>query len=564
MKKNRPVRSLRTKMILWILLFLVPILLILCVSMRGILNAYSKQMKENYEGLLRQFTADMDSDLAAAKRMLYSEELSLNFMDTKPGSSLLFLEELERLGDHLTDKLTAQERLDAYFIYGSGRMLFVQNYNTSYVENKRLADVLEKEIEKSPEGAFVPKGDYQVKKSGENRYFCLAVDMDGGIFGCWFRLERLLENVKKAPPPGLVDVYFSTAEGRALTASAKKLPSLPSGLVISQELSEAPFSLTALWDRDVIYKALYRTEGLIYGVTVLAFLLLLAYLLFLRRELFHPMHRLTENIDRLGIEGEKSLIRGKRESEEFQRVYDALIAMNGEIRTLKINVYEKEIQQQKTQLELYKLQIRPHFFMNVLNNIQCLSRDGSYGKLDEMLAMLSRHCRYVLYSSQTVLLDEELNFIKNYIELLGTQHNRQYLLEIQCPEELLDLEIPILAIQILVENAVKHATGEESILKIQIQAAEKTGEQGSYLEITVADNGAGLPGEILEKLQNAVSLHRPGEGHGIGIDNIRRRLRLLYGERGGLAFANRPKGGARATFWIPKDGEGEEDETRDF
>lgn len=556
-KRYFSIQYLRTKMILWILIFLLPILIILCVSMNGILSSYRQQMTINYSQSLRQFTADIDSALTVAKRTLYSEDFFQDFTYMEPGSGLIALQNMQDLGAYLTDRLTTQERLDAFFLYDDEKAFFVQNYNTSYTDNRKVADTLTEYIEQNQDQSLTMSGDYQVMKMEDNYYFYLGVDIGEGIFGCWFSADRLLQNIRSAEQQGVLATFFSLPDGTALSCPYDSMDEneikevFPSCTMISQELSAAPFYLTVLWDKDVIYRTLYRTQGLMIGVTILSFVFFLIYVIFLRHSLFIPLRRLTENIDRLGTEQAESLVRSGNESVEFQSVYRALIAMTGEIRDLRIDVYEKELQQQKTQLDLYQLQIRPHFFMNVLNNIQCLVRSGKLSKTDEMITMLTCHCRYVLYSSQFVLLDEELNFIQNYIRLQSIQHNQEYGLSVDCPEEVLDYEIPILMIQILVENVIKHAGGSTSPLRIQIQVCEETEKEESYLHIAVMDNGSGFSKEVLQKLQNADILHHPGDNHGIGIDNIRKRLVLIYGEKAGIHFQNQSDKGTRVELWFP-------------
>ncbi|MCI7813198.1 MAG: histidine kinase [Lachnospiraceae bacterium] len=556
-EKYSPFQYLRTKMILWILVFLLPILILLCVSMHRILDSYSNQMTANHSQSLRQYTADIDAELAAAKRILYSENVSLDVLRREPGSDLETLENMKFWGDILVDDLKTQENLDAFFLYDNGKTLFIQNYNTSYAENRKMADTLTKYLVENQDQLFESSGNYQAIKTEDDYYLYLGYEADGGIFGCWFSVERLLKNICDSDLQGMVDAFLSLPNGTALSSAYDFMDedtlqeTFSPYCVTNQELSGAPFSLTVLWDKDVVYQTLYETQRLIAYIMILAFVLFIAYLAFLSKTLFIPLRQLTENIDRLGTEMSEPLKRSGKESVEFKSIYNALIAMTREISDLRIDVYEKELLQQKTQLELYQLQIRPHFFLNVLNTIQCLTRKGNMEKAEGMVEMLTCHCRYVLYSSQFVLLDEELNFIRNYIQLQEILHSRQYHLSIECPEELLDYEIPVLMIQILVENTIKHAGGEQIPLEIRICVSKEKKAENSCMKIAVSDNGRGFPEEVLQKLRDTDSIHQPGEGHGIGIDNIRRRLHLIYGDTAIIIFKNEPEGGTMVEMEIP-------------
>ena len=75
-------RYLRTKMILWVIAFIFPILLLLSVSLRWITNSYERQMNVNFSQSLVQYSADIDAALSAARRYIVSETVSLDFMET--------------------------------------------------------------------------------------------------------------------------------------------------------------------------------------------------------------------------------------------------------------------------------------------------------------------------------------------------------------------------------------------------------------------------------------------------------------------------------------------------
>ena len=168
-----------------------------------------------------------------------------------------------------------------------------------------------------------------------------------------------------------------------------------------------------------------------------------------------------------------------------------------------------------------------------------------------MIRLLIFHCRYVLYSSQTVLLDEELTFIRNYIRLQNVQHNGRYTLEICCAEAFLDYEIPVLLIQILVENAMKHSGDSVENIRIRIEAREEQDAGKHYLCISVADNGAGFSEEALRYLLDDEITAVQDWGHGIGIRNIRRRLTLFYGADAGVRVQNIEEGGAKTEVFFP-------------
>ena len=101
------------------------------------------------------------------------------------------------------------------------------------------------------------------------------------------------------------------------------------------------------------------------------------------------------------------------------------------------------------------------------------------------------------------------------------------------------------------ENAVKYARKEREMVEIRVSVSSAKRGGREYLTIEIQDTGVGLPGDIQEKLNRDESLHQPGDRHGIGIDNVRQRLRLIYGEQASLSFHSRQGEGTLVTLVFP-------------
>ena len=104
--------------------------------------------------------------------------------------------------------------------------------------------------------------------------------------------------------------------------------------------------------------------------------------------------------------------------EEFAEAGKVLNQRSEEISQLKISVYEEQINRQKVELDYAQLQIRPHFYINCLNNIYSLAKNKEYDEIQETILSLSDYFRYVFRNSQKlVTLTEELHCVKSYIYL---------------------------------------------------------------------------------------------------------------------------------------------------
>jgi sensor histidine kinase YesM len=166
------------------------------------------------------------------------------------------------------------------------------------------------------------------------------------------------------------------------------------------------------------------------------------------------------------------------------------------------------------QLGSLKSQIQPHFVFNTINNIRSLILEDKE-KAREMLLNFSDMFRYALKntSHSKVKLGEELEIVNQYLELLSIQYEDKLQYKIHVEEDLEDLKLPPMMLQLLVENAVKHGISqftEGGTILIDIKQAEK------FLNIEVRNTGNLNASSTLE------------DHLGVGLENIRKRLDLIY------------------------------------
>ena len=205
----------------------------------------------------------------------------------------------------------------------------------------------------------------------------------------------------------------------------------------------------------------------------------------------------------------------------------------GEEALVRDTATEKELTVAK--LNLLHAQVEPHFLYNTLASAQVLTRTDPV-KADRMLGHLITYLRNSMPRAEEAMstLGEELERARAYLEILKIRMGERLALQIQVPDHLKPVQIPPMMLQTLVENAIKH--GLEPVPgggTVWILARESEGS----VSVTVADDGRGFSEE--------------GGGTGIGLRNVRERLRLAYGDDAGFSIlANFPKGVA-ATITLP-------------
>jgi two-component system, LytTR family, sensor kinase len=207
---------------------------------------------------------------------------------------------------------------------------------------------------------------------------------------------------------------------------------------------------------------------------------------------------------------------------------------------LRLELHTSELRSQlvHAHLSALKMQLQPHFLFNTLNAIMVLVRQQKSAQAEEMLARLSDLLRCVLedVEAQEVPLRRELDFLRLYLSIEQVRFADRLGVELSVEPALLDAAVPHMALQPIVENAIRHGMGRSSAAgKIRISASHLD----AMLEIRVQDDGPGFPDP------NAA------EGSGIGLANTRARLEQLYGAAARLQLENREQGGAVVTMILP-------------
>jgi LytS/YehU family sensor histidine kinase len=172
----------------------------------------------------------------------------------------------------------------------------------------------------------------------------------------------------------------------------------------------------------------------------------------------------------------------------------------------------------QAELANLKAQLHPHFLFNALNAVSAYVRTDP-DVAAQVIARLGTLLRHALQHADTqeVSLAEELGIVAAYLDIEQVRFGDRLQVRWRVDPELLGGAVPHLLLQPLVENAIRHGlSGRSAPGTIEIHAAR----EGDTLRLTVRDDGDGL---------SATAAQRPGNSTGVGIANVRQRLRQLYG-----------------------------------
>lgn len=195
---------------------------------------------------------------------------------------------------------------------------------------------------------------------------------------------------------------------------------------------------------------------------------------------------------------------------------------------IEVEKLKLEVSIQKAQMGNLKSQINPHFIFNALNNIRALILED-HQLARQMLTRFSEIFRYALQHAEDseITIAEEINMLKQYLELVKMQYEDRLDFTIQADESLLKENIPPMILQMLVENAVKHGIALNPLGgKIYVEVSG----HHHLLLLTVKNTGTliNTPAKGLD------------HGLGVGLKNIKERLYLNYGNDAALTITEQP------------------------
>lgn len=271
-----------------------------------------------------------------------------------------------------------------------------------------------------------------------------------------------------------------------------------------------------------------------------------------------PMRTFVEGLDHvdeeqmLGDDGTNNILELEFASGRFRTLLR-------KIQSLKIAVYEKELKEQQTELEYVQEQMRPHFLLNCLSVIHGMADEKGEGEIVHITEVLSEYMRYVMRDSKNrKVVREELAHVASYVEIQKLRYGEDaFSYEVILDGDVEECLVLPLLIQTLVENSVVHGVTLDSKVEISLYITRENYEDGPYLYISVSDTGKGFRDETLEALENDGSIIYNGRKH-VGLQNVRRRLELMYGGRAGITFSNMGENyGAVVEVHLPIDGQTE-------
>ncbi|WNS46417.1 sensor histidine kinase [Paenibacillus sp. MMS20-IR301] len=309
-----------------------------------------------------------------------------------------------------------------------------------------------------------------------------------------------------------------------------------------------------------IYAAATTTRKLSVSIGLLFLIVSVVLVGFTSNRITHPLKNLSLQMKRFstGSFDAEATVTGNDEIAYLSRHFNKMVERTNELINER---YKMKIVEKNAVLKALEAEINPHFLYNALQAISTKALKNNNDDIVEMVDNLALTLRYCISGRDVVQAREELRHIERYLALQKARFGGRMQVVYAWDESLMELRIPKLSIQTLVENCIKHALEKVSAtVTIRIEAHVTA----THSVISVLDDGPGISGERLQEVMSSLRMQwedreEAGEEDGqesIGLKNLNTRLKLLYGDEAGLVIYSSEQG-TQMDMRLPRGGVGQ-------
>lgn len=369
--------------------------------------------------------------------------------------------------------------------------------------------------------------------SGKNAFLyhypsdtCLT---SGGIRLGEAELEGLLANHNKADTR--VEISVGGAKYLAMCAYSDSLGSSFIQLIPVRQISRVP--------------SILLIGTLVFFLTMLTVILLI--LGSFRAYVDRPVQALVGAYRQAG-QGDFTVRVEPQQSREFTALATGFNQMTDKLEELIDTNYRQTITLQQAQLKTLQAQINPHFLYNSFFFLRSMLEDEETEVAAEFAGYLGKYFRYITKADSNLLtLENEYDHAITYLKIQLMRFGQTIRAEVpDIPEAIRNKPVPKLFLQPVLENCIEHGMAgseEQSQIRISFQT------RGSRVSVVVENSGDGISPEMLAELQQKLNCSTD-DSQTSGLTNVHRRLRLFFGEAGGVELAASDLGGLKVILKI--------------
>lgn len=227
-------------------------------------------------------------------------------------------------------------------------------------------------------------------------------------------------------------------------------------------------------------------------------------------------------------------------ADEIGELGEQVNSMLEHITRLMDDSIKGEILVKDSEIRALQNQINAHFIYNVLESVKMMAEIESKFDISDAVTALGKLLRYsIKWVSKNVTVEEEIDYIKNYLALMNLRFDDEVYLSLNIPSIIYKQKIPKMSLQPIIENAIYHGIeglGEDTNIYIKGLVYDE------YCTIEITDAGRGMTEEQVDRLRKKIS----GEiedfgssGNGIGLKNVQDRIKVSFGDDYGISIASK-------------------------
>lgn len=565
-----PWNSIRFKLVAGFLIVLVPIISMLIYNNFYAIRVIHNQVAESNKNMISLYMGQIDKSLEDTNtylsRLVLTDDNLKIISYTKDDD--YYMSEF-RLSKRISEDILMSKNIDSIFVYNPEKDSLVEGFNegSSFEERESVRNYIRYSISNKTNTDIYARG-WNVQKINNQYYLFRILKSEGVYVGSWINIKNLLiplnfinlgENGASLLVTNMGEAMISSKHIKDDEVDLKHdlKNYYQTGrdnhyIAVGEKSTKGNFKLIALIPDEEILENLPFLQRLAGFIAAGAIVLLPLCLLLLRKVLVKPIKRILKAMKRIHDGDLNFRIEPYKTSDEFKMVNETFNEMIEQIQELRISVYEEQLSKQKAELQHLQLQVNPHFFLNSLNIIYSLAQTKRYELIQEMTLSLVKYFRFMFRGNlDFVSLKDELQHVRNYMHIQELRFPNSLTCDIDAADFLLEASVPPLVVQNFVENSVKYAVTMDGPIHIDVRITPYEQRDKQYMKIIIKDTGRGFTDEVLDELRTGNKLPS-SDGKHIGVWNVQRRLRLLYGDEAYIIFSNAEEGvGAVVEIVLP-------------
>jgi two-component system sensor histidine kinase YesM len=388
-------------------------------------------------------------------------------------------------------------------------------------------------------------------------------------------------------------VYIVDQENRMIATTAEDKKNLPSSftglprpktseiiiddqtdqLIVAAKAKMSDWTVFGLTPKEDINAEVVKTREYLYVVVVVLIILSTALASLISQNIASPLKLLIREMKQVEMGNFKGSVT-VRSFEEINSLVSSFNRMVHRMDELIERITLASMSEKNAELQALQSQVNPHFLYNTLDMIYWMLDERENDRLGRVILALSHMFRYSSdwQEASKTTLQQELDQMRHYMTIIENRLEGRVRTEINISPEWMDVVLPKMTLQPIIENAVKYGLEplrEPGVLRVFAQVQEQE------LHIVISDNGVGIEESLLHQMQdrliedariignpytykagNNIGDLAPIEGgkmarRGIGLTNVHRRIVLLFGEAYGLRIQSKQEVGTTVIIAMP-------------